>query len=77
MAPYARHTHFKDCTGTSKDGTYRSTVHGEGEVDLLSAAAALKKAGYSGPYVAEWEGPAEEDNAVAYARCLEWMRNNI
>jgi len=77
MAPYARHTHFKDCTGTSKDGTYLSTVHGEGEVDLLSAAAALKKAGYNGPYVAEWEGPAKEDNAVAYARCLEWMRNNI
>ncbi len=77
MAPYARHTHFKDCTGTSKEGSYRSTVHGEGEVDLLCAASALKKAGYDGPYVAEWEGPAEEDNAVAYARCLEWMRNNI
>ena len=76
-APYARHTHIKDCTGTMGDGSYQGTVHGEGEVDLPYAIAALQRAAYTGPYVAEWEGPADEDSAVAYARCLEWMRQNI
>jgi sugar phosphate isomerase/epimerase len=77
VAPYARHTHLKDCTGTQPDGTYIGTVHGEGEVDLIHAVAALDRQGYKGPYIAEWEGPASEDNAVAYARCLEWMRRHI
>lgn len=77
VASHARHTHLKDCTGTQREKTYCGTVHGEGEVDLMHAVSALKKAGYAGPYLAEWEGPPEEDSGVAYARCLEWMRKNI
>ena len=77
VAPYALHTHLKDCTGTSLDGTYCGTVLGEGEVDVRCGVAALQRARYPGPYIAEWEGPADADNAVAYARCLEWMREHI
>lgn len=77
VAPYTLHTHFKDCTGTCEGGTYTGTVHGKGEVDLQHAITALSRVGYKGPYIAEWEGPADQDNAVAYANCLNWMRQNI
>jgi len=77
VAPRVQHVHLKDCTGTHLENSYVGTVQGEGNVDLLHAVAALRRAGYDGAYTAEWEGPADQDGREAYARCLEWMRANI
>ncbi len=75
IAPHAKHTHIKDCTGCAKTEDYVSTVHGEGEVDLNHAMAALRRVGYNGVYCAEWEGRG--DGSEAYAGCLAWMKQNI
>ena len=75
VAPYALHTHVKDCVGSAPD--YRCTVLGEGEVDVSYAIQALRRAGYDGDYTVEWEGAQDEDGAVAYAQCLAWMRQHV
>lgn len=76
VAPFAVHTHMKDCIGTQESG-YRGTVLGQGEVDVVHALAALKRAGYKGPYIAEWEGGKDEDKGACYAECLAWLRQNV
>lgn len=75
IAPYARHTHFKDCTGSRPTNDYLSTVLGKGEVDLLHAVSALRHANYQGVYCAEWEGKG--DCGQAYAGCLAWMKQHV
>ena len=39
------------------------------------AVAEAKKAGYNGPWVAEYEGP--EGDGIGYRKCLAWMKANI
>ena len=75
IAPYARHTHFKDCTGSRVTNDYLSTIFGEGEVDLMYAVTALGQANYQGVYCAEWEGKG--DSGQAYAGCLAWMKRHV
>lgn len=73
MAPYAKHTHFKDGFGSLAD--YRGAALGDGEIDLLYALDCLKKAGYDGVYCAEYEGP-EAAGGVGYAKCYRWLKEH-
>ncbi len=73
IAPFVLHTHMKDGFGWRE--TYRGQALGEGEINLKKAVAELKKAGYKGPWVAEYEG--REDRSVGYRKCLAWMKANI
>lgn len=74
MAPYAKHTHMKDGFGSRSD--YRGAELGGGEIDLLYALECLKKAGYSGVYCAEYEGP-EAAGGVGYAKCYQWLKEHV
>jgi sugar phosphate isomerase/epimerase len=74
VAPYTLHTHIKDGTGTMQ--SYKGAALGEGEIDLPYAVAALKRAGYKGVWVAEYEGP-EPEGGVGYRKCYEWLKKNI
>ncbi|HOJ39423.1 MAG TPA: sugar phosphate isomerase/epimerase family protein, partial [bacterium] len=58
MAPFVKHTHLKDGTGTRS--AYQGRVLGEGEIPLKEAVAALRKAGYTGVWCAEYEGSDKE-----------------
>lgn len=74
IAPYARHVHVKD--GTGSRGTYRGTALGDGEIDLELAVRELRGAGYAGPWCVEFEG----DRAQAeegYRRGLSWLRTHV
>ena len=73
IAPFVMHTHMKDGFGFRE--TYRGQALGEGEINLKKAIDEAKKAGYNGPWVAEYEGP--EGNGVGYRKCLAWMKANI
>lgn len=73
VAPWVKHTHLKDGTGTRKE--YKGCALGEGEVPLQAAVAALKAVGYQGVWCAEYEGP-RDTAAEGYRRCLEWIRDN-
>ena len=75
IAPFAQHLHLKDCIGSGPN--YRGTILGQGEIDIHHAIKALQHVDYQGVYCAEWEGPADEDGAVAYTHCLQWMKSNI
>lgn len=74
MAPYAKHTHLKDGTGSFKQ--YRGAALGDGEIDLHYALHCLKQAGYTGVYCAEYEGP-EAAGGVGYAKCYLWLKANV
>lgn len=73
VAPWVKHTHFKDGAGSRQD--YKGCALGEGEVPIDAAVAALKAAGYQGVWCAEYEGP-RDTSADGYRRCLAWMREN-
>lgn len=73
IASYVMHTHLKDGFGSQEN--YRGTVLGEGEIDLDFAISCLKEAGYTGHWVAEYEGL--RDDGTGYRKCLAWMRENI
>jgi sugar phosphate isomerase/epimerase len=73
IAPFVMHTHMKDGFGW-REG-YRGAALGEGEINLKKAVDECKKAGYNGPWVAEYEGP--EGDGVGYRKCLAWMKANI
>lgn len=73
MAPYAKHTHFKDGFGSLVD--YRGAALGDGEIDLSYALDCLKKAGYNGVYCAEYEGP-QAAGGVGYAKCYRWLKEH-
>lgn len=69
VAPYVRHVHIKDGTGTR--GTYQGKVIGEGEIDIPRAIRALKKANYSGTWCVEYEG---KEGSIGYAKCLSKLK---
>lgn len=69
IAPYVRHVHIKDGTGTR--GNYVGHVIGEGEIDVPAAIAALKGAGYDGVWCVEYEGG---EGSAGYAKCLERLK---
>jgi sugar phosphate isomerase/epimerase len=73
IAPFVMHTHMKDGTGWRE--IYKGAALGEGEINLKKAVAEAKKAGYNGPWVAEYEGP--EGDGIGYQKCLAWMKANI
>ncbi len=74
LAPFVKHTHLKDGTGSFKE--YRGAALGEGEIDLRHALNCLKAAGYNGVYLAEYEGP-EREGGIGYQKCLEWMKTHV
>ncbi len=73
VAPWVKHTHLKDGTGSRSE--YKGCALGEGEIPLAAAVEALRQAGYRGVWCAEYEGPRDQA-ADGYRRCLEWMRQN-
>ncbi len=72
VAPYARHAHIKDGTGTL--GDYRGRVLGEGEIDIPGAVQILKTANYPGVWCIEYEG---EERSAGYARCLDRLKELV
>lgn len=74
LAPYVKHTHLKDGSGSFKE--YRGAALGEGEIDLAHALQCLEGVGYDGVYLAEYEGP-ETAEGVGYRKCIEWMKQHV
>jgi sugar phosphate isomerase/epimerase len=74
IAPYARHVHFKDGTGTR--GSYRGTALGEGEIPLETALDELRAAGYRGVWTVEYEGPREQAEE-GYRKGLAWLKARL
>lgn len=74
MAPHALHTHLKDGFGSREN--YKGAALGEGEIHLQHALNCLWKAGYTGVYCAEYEGP-EPQGGVGYRKCGEWMKARL
>jgi sugar phosphate isomerase/epimerase len=74
LAPHVLHTHMKD--GFDSREHYRGAALGQGEIHLDHALQALKAAGYSGVYCAEYEGP-EAAEGVGYRKCCEWLQQNV
>lgn len=74
LAPFVKHTHLKDGTGSFKE--YRGEALGEGEIDLQHALQSLRAVHYSGVYLAEYEGE-ETENGIGYGKCLEWMKRHV
>ena len=74
IAPFVKHVHLKDGTG-SRD-TYKGEALGDGEIDLPYAIACLRDARYSGAFAAEYEG-SEVEGGVGYGKCLSWMRSHL
>ncbi|MDR3710998.1 MAG: sugar phosphate isomerase/epimerase [Capsulimonadaceae bacterium] len=74
LAPFVKHVHLKDGTGSRE--SYKGAALGEGEIDISYATAQFEAAGYKGAYAAEYEGP-EIAGGVGYTKCLAWMRAHI
>ena len=74
IAPWTLHTHMKD--GFDSRENYKGAALGDGEVPLDYAVEQIKKAGYTGAWVAEYEGP-EAEGGVGYAKCYDWLKANI
>jgi len=74
IAPYVFHTHMKDGTGSLAN--YKGAALGEGEIHLSHAIACLKKAGSTGVWCAEYEGP-EAAGGIGYAKCQKWLKANV
>ena len=73
VAPYAFHTHMKDGTGSREN--YVGAALGDGEIDLPYAISCLKEAGYDGVWCTEYEG--REDSRIGYAKCCEYLKQNL
>lgn len=73
LAPYVKHTHFKDGRGCRE--AYVGTALGEGEIDLQYAINCLKAVGYAGPWLVEYEGST--DPREGYRKGLEYLRARI
>jgi len=73
IAPYVRHTHFKDGRGSRAE--YVGTALGEGEIDLQWALDCLKAVGYEGPWCVEYEGTT--DSREGFRKGLEYLRARI
>jgi len=69
IAPFVRHVHIKDGTGSLKD--YKGCVIGDGEIDVPSAIAALKAVDFDGVWCVEYEGG---EGSVGYAKCLDRLK---
>lgn len=69
IAPYVRHVHIKDGTGTRAN--YKGCVIGEGEIDVPAAIRALKEVDYDGVWCVEYEG---SEGSAGYAKCLERLK---
>ncbi len=72
IAPYVRHVHLKDGTGTR--GTYQGKVLGDGEIEISRAVQALKNVNYKGSWCIEYEG---KEGSAGYAKCLERLRELV
>jgi sugar phosphate isomerase/epimerase len=72
IAPYVRHVHVKDGTGSLE--TYKGHVIGEGEIDVPAAIKALKDVNFPGVWCIEYEGG---EGSVGYAKCLERLRELV
>jgi sugar phosphate isomerase/epimerase len=72
IAPFVRHVHIKDGTGSRED--YRGHVVGDGEIDVAAAIQALKAAGYDGVWCIEYEG---SEGSAGYAKCLERLKELV
>ena len=72
VAPWVLHTHLKD--GVGSRGEYVGKALGNGEINLEKAIQCAVDAGYTGPWIAEWEGRG--DKGVGYAQCYQWMKVN-
>lgn len=72
IAPYVMHTHFKDGIGSLRE--YQGTALGEGEIPLSDAVAALKDAGYQGPWLVEYEGKVPIEG---FRLGLEWLQAHL
>ncbi|HUS59230.1 MAG TPA: sugar phosphate isomerase/epimerase [Planctomycetota bacterium] len=72
MAPYTLHTHVKNGIGSpGGPATYKATALGEGEIDIKLLLTELKKAGYKGDLVLEYEGP---DGEAGVRRSLAFLQ---
>ena len=72
IAPYVKHVHLKDGTGTR--GEYQGKVIGDGEIDIPRAIKALKNVGFDGTWCIEYEG---KEGSVGYARCLDKLKELV
>jgi len=72
IAPYVKHVHLKDGTGTR--GNYQGKVIGDGEIDIAHAIATLKNVDFEGTWCIEYEG---NEGSVGYARCLERLKTLV
>ncbi len=73
VAPWVKHTHMKD--GTGSRGEYRGRDLGNGEINLALAVEVVKAAGYDHAWTAEYEG--KETTDIGYEKCLVWMKHKI
>ncbi|MBI3985329.1 MAG: TIM barrel protein [Lentisphaerae bacterium] len=70
------HVHYKDVKKTDK-GEARSTLPGQGQVDLKKALRLIAKTGYKGYLAFEWEKkwePALEEPEVAFPHYIQFTR---
>jgi len=74
LAPYVKHVHLKDGSGSREN--YQGAALGEGEIDLKCVVSSLRDAGYDGAYAAEYEG-TEKLDGVGYIKCLAWMKAHL
>ena len=74
VAPYVFHTHMKD--GTGSRANYHGAALGRGEIHLHYAIKCLRNVGYNGVWCSEYEGP-ERENGVGYAKCCQWLKDNL
>ena len=74
LAACVLHVHLKD--GFDSRENYKGQALGEGEVDLQHAVNVLNAVNYNGVYAAEYEGP-EAEGGVGYAKCAQWMKENL
>jgi len=70
IAPYVKHTHIKDGTGTRQN--YTGKVLGEGEIPVIEAIRILKENNYCGVWCIEYEG---KDKEIGYKKCIEFLKN--
>jgi sugar phosphate isomerase/epimerase len=73
VAPWVKHTHFKDGAGFRE--AYKGCALGQGEVPIDAAVWALKANGYQGVWCAEYEGPRDASDQ-GYRDCLAWLKEN-
>lgn len=73
IAPYVRHVHFKDGTGSQR--SYEGLALGEGEIDLQLAVDVLQDAGYCGVWTVEYEG--KTDPFAGYRKGLAWLQEHV